>query len=206
MIHAIRLSLIFALAAFWLHDSAEEATACSCSPVTPAQAFDRADTVFTGSVKSLRVRRGLFGQSSVDPATAEFEVTQVWKGPREETMTIKTVRSEVSCGFEFRQGLEYLVYAREGKTGLCDRTALTLRASDDLSALGEGWKPAPTSPTALTGMPTESSPLSQDIPRDRSPGNECGPPSKAGNRRVDVTTLALLIGAFALGIRRRPRL
>ena len=206
MINAVRLILVLAVAAFWLPASAEEAAACSCSPMTPAQAFDRADTVFTGRVAALGVRRGLFGQSSIDPATAEFTVSQVWKGPQQETMTIKTVRSEVSCGFEFRQGLEYLVYAREGKTGLCDRTALTLRASDDLSALGEGWKPAPTSPTALTGRPTESSPLSQDIPRDRSPGNECGPPSKAGNRRVDVTTLALLIGAFALGIRRRPRL
>lgn len=174
--------------------------------MTPAQAFDRADTVFTGSVKSLRVRRGLFGQSSVDPATAEFEVTQIWKGPRGETVTIKTVRSEVSCGFEFQEGLEYLVYAHDGKTGLCDRTALIIRASDDLAAMGKGWKPAATQETAPPGTPSEASTPSDADLNDRPSGASCSPASKIGGNRVDGTVLALLAGILGLGIRRRPRL
>lgn len=185
--YATRLILIVALTALWLYAGAGQVSACSCAGFTPAEAFERADSVFVGEVMSSEVKRGFFGQSSIDPVTVEFTVNEVWKGPRQQTITVGTVRSEVSCGFEFVEGLEYLVYARDDQTGLCDRTALAVRASEDLAALGEGWRPAPA--------PPEESPAVS--------GSACNAPADAGRNRADLAALFSLAGLAALNAWRK---
>ena len=198
----IVLVVVFAAAGLALFPTLrpEPTHACSCNQITPDEAFDRADSVFVGEVTSYRVRRGIFGWSSIDPTTVKFTVSEVWKGPQQESLTIRSVRSEVSCGFEFKEGLTYLVYAREGRTGLCDRTALTVRAAEDLAALGEGWKPV--------AAPVPDAAPSNVVPAGEEPpaGGACRVASGSDARRLDLAPLALLAGVIALGIRRRPRL
>ena len=195
LIRATLLLLLATAGAAWLHFNVTSATACSCVELTPAQAFERADTVFVGRVASFKVRSGIFGQSSIDPAEAKFVIEQVWKGSRQETLTIRTVRSEVSCGFEFRDGLRYLVYARDGQTGLCDRTALAIQAAEDLAALGDGWQPEPSDETVLAPTPETSK---SEAPGPNGVGG-CNPSSNAGRTPTDLAVLASLAGLVALG-------
>lgn len=195
------LVLLVTAGAAWMHFNVPSATACSCVPLTPAQAFERADTVFVGEVTSFKTKSGLFGRSSIDPTTVNFKVMEVWKGPRRGTLTIGTVRSEVSCGYEFQEGLRYLVYARDGRTRLCDRTALTIQATEDLAALGDGWKPEPSNETvrAPTAEPVHGT-------DSTSGGDSCNATSRAGSGQFNAAFLGVLAGAIALGIGRRRRL
>lgn len=180
-------ALILALAALALRFDGTPVAACSCIQLSPTQAFERADTVFVGEATEMKVRRGIFGQSSIDPTTVEFAVSEVWKGARQESITIRTVRSEVSCGFEFEIGLKYLVYARDGQTGLCDRTALTNRASEDLAFLGDG-------------QPPEAAP-----PRENPdvPAGACNAPANGGRNPRDLAAVASVIGMAALSAWRK---
>lgn len=164
--------------------------ACSCvSPGSPAEALSNADSVFAGKVVAIRpTGHPPFRLSSADPVMVEFEVTQIWKGTQERTVTIETKRSEVSCGYDFTKGLHYIVYARDGRTGLCSRTAPAWRAFEDLVALGPGMRPEP-GPMAETGA-----------------GRGCGAAMRREPSRVDVAALVLLAGVVGLGVRRRPRL
>ena len=199
LIRGALLVLVLAITAVGLHFAASPAAACSCAGLTPAQAFERADSVFVGEVTSFRVKSGLFGQSSIDPTTVDFTVMEVWKGPQQRTLTIRTVRSEVSCGYEFVEGLQYLVYARDGQTGLCDRTGLTIQAAEDLASLGDGWRPGPAPDTTFGSSGDDSAGMG-------SPpgGNGCG--ASPDSTAPDAAVLGLLAGAAVLSIRRRPRI
>lgn len=199
-VHAIRLTVVIALAIFAMHIGAPPAAACSCVELTPSEAFERADSVFVGEVDSFKVRSGIFGQSSIDPATANFKVNEVWKGPQQARLTVRTMRSEASCGFEFVEGFRYLVYARDGQTGLCDRTALVGEARDDPAALGDGWLPGPESNDGPYQEPTA------DGGGPRSSGQSCAAATSRDRRAADLSALGLVAGAVALGIGRRPRL
>ncbi|NTU82106.1 MAG: hypothetical protein HGA45_22460 [Chloroflexales bacterium] len=117
--------------------------ACSCTPPPPPlQARDSATAVFAGTVS---------GIAPADPGRASvlvtFDVQQIWKGPEGAQLTIATAGSSASCGYEFAQGEQYLVYAvaQEGqiRTSLCSRTALFASAGEDLAALGTGTPVAP---------------------------------------------------------------
>ena len=149
-VNMIRLLLTIpaaALVVLLLHADTSRIYACSCIPPRPPlEALARADAVFAGQVVSISEPKGLFGgwfASSIDPVTVEFRVNAVWKGEIYETMFIKTAWSSASCGFEFAQGEQYIVYAREGSASLCSRTKSINKASEDLMALGEGVAPAP---------------------------------------------------------------
>ena len=196
----VRMALPLAVAMLLIHINVEPASACSCIELTPAEAFERADAVFVGEVTTFKVRSGPFGKSSIDPTTVEFAVSEVWKGPRQESMTIRTVRSEVSCGFEFDEGLKYLVYARDGQTGLCDRTALTIRASGDLAALGQGWQPG-----GASDGPSDDVAQSKDAEQPRS-GATCAAAIADRRQPADFAGLGLLAGAVILGARPKRRL
>ena len=145
--------IIFAVYAIWLFADPGTTHACSCANSgSPSEALGRADAVFAGEVVSTRVRRAhLLGYSSADPVSVKFNVSRVWKGPRSDTITIKTVRSEASCGYEFEEGRKYIVYVRNGETGLCSRTASAVLAIQDFAELGEGWQPE--SPADSVGRP-----------------------------------------------------
>ena len=172
-----------------LATTARPAHACSCVPLSHSERLDRADAVFAGEATAVKARPQIpLLWSSSDPVTVEFAVKKVWKGPQQKTVTITTVRAQASCGYEFQKGGTYLVYARNGATGLCDGTAPAWRAFEDIVALGDAWEPEPD-PAAL--------PMA---------GGGCIPFAATPRPGVDAGALALLVGVIGLGILRRPRL
>ncbi len=136
----IRWSTVLVVAAAFFLFNPTCAYACSCLPPgTPQEELGRSDAVFAGKVVALSGRVDAGAAESVD---VTFEVSRVWKGAESRTVLLKTPGSSASCGFNFEQGQEYVVYAsqQEGNltAGLCSRTQLLASAADDLAALGTG--------------------------------------------------------------------
>ena len=187
---AICLALIVLATVLWLFVQPERAYACTCAPPgSPSEALTYSDAVFRGKVVSIReVERDDGIWSSTDPTTVEFNVTNVWKGSVSQTLFLTTPRSEVSCGFTFIEGGEYVVYAFEDSTvGLCSRTRPLWTAAEDLAVLGPGQAPAPD-----TIAPTP------DVSNNQT-GGGCGPSPYT----PDVTVVGLLVGTAWLGLRKR---
>ncbi|MDE2787161.1 MAG: hypothetical protein OXL37_10910 [Chloroflexota bacterium] len=187
---AATVAVVFALGLMALFVLPRPAHACLCAPSgSPTEALAEADAVFAGEVVAIRaLGHPPYRLSSADPVAVEFRVSRVWKGPRRETITIETEASGISCGYQFKKERRYIVYAREGKTGMCTRTAPAWMAFADFVALGPGQPPELT-PAADTGG-----------------GGACAAAADADDKPMDVAALALLAGVAALGIRRRPRL
>ena len=77
-------------------------------------------------------------------ATVTLQASEVWKGPRQQTVTITTeADSSMGCGFPFEEGREYLVYAtgEDPSVSLCSETKPLSEADADLGALGNGEAP-----------------------------------------------------------------
>ena len=113
------------------------ARACSCAPPPPpAKALAQALAVFSGKVTRLAPNRTLVW----------LDVTRIWKGVKDRQILVSTASHEAACGFPFRVGETYLVYAtgENGpmlRTGLCSRTKRLAEAAEDLTELGEGSPP-----------------------------------------------------------------
>ncbi len=126
---------------------AGDALACSClSPGSPCQSAFQVDAVFAGTVRSISVADD---GSPLRPADAqipgalqvEFEGVVPFRGIQASTVSVATAGSGAACGYAFKQGERYLVYARRNSagtgwvTGICSRTRLLADAGDDLQFL-----------------------------------------------------------------------
>ena len=136
---------IFLVFSITSNHSVPEAYACSCiAPDTPTNEMKKFDAVFSGKVVKMDPKHPTEPvYSSADPVFVTFDVDMVWKGLDDiDTVTIHTAQSSASCGFEFVDGLEYIVYATQNEeqldVSLCSRTALMSNASEDLDELGMG--------------------------------------------------------------------
>ena len=117
--------------------------ACSCAVeagVTKQErveeAFSQAGAVFAGRVSNIEDPPSPMS-SSMAPVTVTFDVSKVWKGSGAQIQEITTPFSGASCGYEFRAGEEYLVYASEDmKVLLCGETKPLSNAKVDLETLG----------------------------------------------------------------------
>jgi hypothetical protein len=124
------------------------AHACSCGgggSFREAAMGANSSAVFSGEV--MEVEKGLLSPS------ATFRVSEVWKGKQRETVEVSTsqVLPGVGCGYPFKEGREYLVYAYRGphgsppkpdlKTDLCTLTKPLSEADANLRVLGEGQSP-----------------------------------------------------------------
>ncbi|CAA9437452.1 MAG: hypothetical protein AVDCRST_MAG03-3714 [uncultured Rubrobacteraceae bacterium] len=136
------------------------ASACSCAalPGTPQEragkALSGSTAVFSGEVVEFEkpppattmiegTMMSMMGGGGPE-ATATLRVSEVWKGPRQQTMTVTTeADSGVGCGYPFEDGREYLVYATgdERSVSLCSETKPLSEARADLGALGDGASP-----------------------------------------------------------------
>ncbi|MDX1414887.1 MAG: hypothetical protein R3293_11900 [Candidatus Promineifilaceae bacterium] len=144
------LAIVVILCAQWLVVAPPSAYACSCMvPPPPQEAMAEATAVFSGQVTDVEISEGET-VSSADPVRATFAVDQVWKGAVDDIVTVGTPLSSASCGVNFEEGKEYVVYAYGGAdeltTNLCSRTAEMTPELEDLAALGAG-----TAPEAGTG-------------------------------------------------------
>lgn len=122
-------------------------SACSCAELPGVEEeFNRSKAVFSGKVVDIREKRGLNGYTS---KSVLFEVTNIWKGARQSQIIITTGQGGGDCGFDFKEGEEYLVYANESTmygakslvSIICDRTNELSFSKEDLKILGEGLPP-----------------------------------------------------------------
>lgn len=143
------LLMLLLLVGWGLASGPTPAHACSCVEIpSPEIALQRSAAVFAGEVLSVRQKGpNLFGGGYAEhPIRVTFRVTETWKGVEADRLTVHTSMS--TCGFDFDEGMRYIVYAYETSeglaTGLCTRTAELAKASDDLAALGKGKVPPPS--------------------------------------------------------------
>ena len=123
------------------------ASACQCTMPPDGRDAERAladsEAVFSGEV--VEVYPPAPWKSSATIETDTFRVSEVWKGPEHRTLEVHTALFGASCGYPFKEGQEYLVYAYAGKQGLevdlCNGTQRLAEAQADLEVLGAGKKP-----------------------------------------------------------------
>lgn len=141
-----RRSLFLTLAClFVVLASAARAGACSCAGSgTPCGAFGGASAVFVGTVTGARERK-FEGKNKDDidwtPVVYRFSVSQAYSGVEGMEVEVATGHGGGDCGYGFRKGETYLVYAYTGAdgktlaTGICTRTRSIADAAEDLEFL-----------------------------------------------------------------------
>ena len=143
--------VLAALAA--LAGSFPDARACSCLPIDFYGAVARSDAVFLGEVLQITpIEDDLFLRVSV-----HVRVEASWKGQPPPEAAVITAMYDASCGYPFRIGRRYLIYAThssdpgaqaEFSTHLCSRTHETWPEDPDIQLLG-----APLPVLTLTAAP-----------------------------------------------------
>src|SRR5829696_957624 len=126
------------------------ASACSCASlgsqqVQTKQALSYSAAVFSGEVVDVGEGPPIRMMGSRLPSSrATLQISKVWKAPEQGTLEVTTPVSGSACGYPFKEGQEYLVYAdgRKGlKVDLCSETKLLSKAGADLTVLAKGEKP-----------------------------------------------------------------
>lgn len=121
---------------------AAAAEACSCAPPPrPKKALEQAAAVISGKVTKVE-------DAGEGEKVVAIEIAASWKGGEEKEITLYTANNSAACGYDFKKGTSYLVYAHMVKRGevkvlgtnICTRTALLTEAKEDLKELGEGKK------------------------------------------------------------------
>ena len=118
--------------------------ACTCAPYpadeakATAIAFGRADVIFLGIATGVKSK--LLLPLRVRDTT--FEVIASWKGGGgEEAIVVRAAISEMACGFKFRKGGRYLVFANREPdkgilwTNMCELTRAESQAQGLMKAL-----------------------------------------------------------------------
>lgn len=85
---------IIILALFLL--ATDEAFGCSCAAITPSEAFDQAQAVFTGTV--IKARK----------AEWVVSVDRVWKGELKAKIILRDALARSSCASHFKRSVGYL--------------------------------------------------------------------------------------------------
>ena len=158
------LLIFFGLALASLVFFAEDARACSCAGnVPPCQAYWQASTVFVGTATGMTEpprltveearRREDAGEYVWSQRVFKFAVERPLRGVEGVQVEVGTGMGGGDCGYGFRVGERYLVYAyRDEKTGklstsICTRTRPLTRAGEDLqyiNGLAEGGQAGAT--------------------------------------------------------------
>lgn len=113
----------------------DAAWSCQCieSDTSAEAAFEQYDAVFVGQVVELRLAKSTQptntdGREPVDGVEVSLKVLERWKGEMSARAVVVTNPDDGSCGYPFRVGATYLVWARRAQVGqaftvhLCDRT------------------------------------------------------------------------------------
>jgi len=121
------------------------ALACSCfAGVPPCQAFGGAAATFVGTatgVKTVEPKQDAKGEVEWGRRVFSFTVVQAYSGVAGAEVEVTTGLGGGDCGYSFRIGETYLVYAHgggEGKplgTGICTRTRPVSEAAEDMEFL-----------------------------------------------------------------------
>ncbi|PWK86364.1 tissue inhibitor of metalloproteinase [Lentzea atacamensis] len=106
------------------------ASACSCAIETEAEQYQRADHVFTGTVRQKTVERGHKADPFDDLHRYAVRVHKVLKGEVPRHVNVITTVQSAMCGIELTKGAQYLIFSfgdssdRRVETNLCSGTRL----------------------------------------------------------------------------------
>lgn len=125
------------------------ADACTCAPypddlekaVTMAyekgNSYFEVDVIFLGDVTAIRNRtNGALAQHEVT-----FSVRNRWKGSIPDIVSVRTNDGEIACGYKFKEGNSYLVFAhwdeqqQQLATFMCDLTRSEAKAKGAIGVL-----------------------------------------------------------------------
>ena len=134
---------------FALSVCSQAAYGCMCTP--PKHLYKVSKAVFFGELVEI-------AQSDVgDQRVVKFKVEKYWKGINGESVSIMTT-AVYPCGYNFRVGEKYLIYAGEEnsrlKTAPCRILAEGV-AGDNLKKLGKGKIPKPSMSLPLNAPPRQ---------------------------------------------------
>jgi hypothetical protein len=114
------------------------AEACSCVASGPAcEDYWRVSAVFVGRVVSISRDAGKL-PARAPARRVRFDVSEAFSGVSKGTVEVTTGAGGGDCGFPFKEGVEYLVYANGAAetggltAGICWRTRELARAGEDL--------------------------------------------------------------------------
>src|SRR5262245_35771043 len=130
------LFCILLLTTIFIYDVA----ACSCQygGASPCQEYWSTDVVFTGTVVGSAKITITEGDYKFDQRLVRFEVAQIFRGEQMAKAEIVTGWGGGDCGYSFKDGETYLVYAGRNKqdqrlyTSICTRTRPISQAAEDL--------------------------------------------------------------------------
>jgi hypothetical protein len=88
-----------------------QVAACSCAVLTPAQATEAADLVFTGAAVGERIQGAARSHETL------FAVEEVRKGPTVASVVIDTGQEGNTCAATLTLGARYVMYAARSSTG-----------------------------------------------------------------------------------------
>jgi hypothetical protein len=135
---------VIVLAAVAIAATPREVFACSCMPSgPPCQNYFRVDAVFVGAVQAIDVRKlpleGL-DDRLFDRKLVHLSIERAARGVQGSGVDVWTGMGGGDCGFDFKVGQRYVVYAYRNKdgalgTGICSRTRVLSEAAEDLAYL-----------------------------------------------------------------------
>lgn len=132
----MRWSILLPALALFLAADTRDARACSCLPSgPPCEDYFESDVVFVGTVRSITPVPAAHYSASV---RVEFDNIASSRGVEGTAVTAFTANNAAACGFAFRRGERYVVYARRSKetkqilVSICSRTRPVSEAGEDL--------------------------------------------------------------------------
>lgn len=132
--------------------SASEASACSCAfgGSAPCQDYWKTDAVFVGTVVGSSKITTDEGTYKSNRRVVRMTVEQPLKGIEGAAAEVVTGWGDSDCGYGFKTGASYIVYAHRGEkdgrlyTGICTRTRPLAEAGEDLAFIRGLSTAAPT--------------------------------------------------------------
>ena len=130
---------------------------CSCFALSGPEALPQAAAMFTARATQVEFLAP-DTKNTEPPILVTFDVYEVWKGPLQKTLRLRTIYNKWTCqGYYFKQGRTYLVTAYQtsltdqgdvelAKVNPCGATRELSDAGAVLQRLGSGKKPAADKP------------------------------------------------------------
>lgn len=159
------------------------AEACTClGGAAPCQAFFDVPAVFVGKVQSISEHTGASGFSG---RRVHLDVAEAFRGVTSQEVDIDTGNGGGDCGYPFKVGESYLVYAyleKDGQTlstGICTRTKPLRDAQNDLAFA-----------RTVAGAPAVGGVISGTV---RNRDRRLADPSRGENPYAPVAGMAILV-------------
>lgn len=150
-----KFSFLTLLIALLMLIDAPSVSACSCVGGLPLiDQITNASAIFSGTVTQLSLGEApaaTLAPGVQAPGMQVFQtsvaVSQVWKGPADQQLSVNTAQDSAACGYPFQTDTEYLIYAYENEgqlyTSLCSNTKPLEAAWSEIAILNSLFSAVP---------------------------------------------------------------